>query len=713
MKNRPALLAGMSAALCAAFVCSNAFAQLPTSCAQLVTDAASPVWSGRAEIFSVTSTQATTGGRAYCNISIVWRDPALVGEGTVQGDGTLFPGYAPGGPPTPNSYQHVRMGFGLPLNTNTGTAAWSRRAVQTSGGGDQGSVAGFTGYVGMTNPSTGVDGIEGQAAIGLSTDSGHGTADSGTPQSYGFVQDRGPNYGKMKDWAGGRSYCTAIRLAKELALYYYGQPVLRTYWEGFSGGGQMGMTQMQNCPEEYDGAVPGAPSWHWQQFRLVDSWAQVVNKKANQLGAGITNAQRTSVASAAIQYCMSQGSGGFVGTTNILNDPRSCGYNAAWHVCGHPMAPATNCLIPGTRQAELFNQILHGPVNAHGMLVYYPYSHGVAISTSDQVATNTPAGGTGQVMRWNHFSNLTAAEVNAMLYSDQESLELGGSLAGALTFAQEMHLGTTRVSDFSDTNNPRIDAVKNRGIKIIQTHGTHDNLILFRQDPAYYRRVANYFYGWADYASLQSWYRLFLVPGLGHSAAAQLAQVVNWVENNQPPDRITALNRLACPYPQYAHWDGVGPTNNVNSFFCAGNLEDSWVARCSMVKTPYKQENQPVLDYQEMGIDPQGCPPSLNVQVVPSMLNMRTTAGVVTAVITSPDGRDLRDWGIADVSAMGAPAMSTAYSSDGRSMVVTFRKSGLASLPAGDKVWLTVIGSYNRDGESTRMQATTTVKVVR
>jgi hypothetical protein len=149
----------------------------------------------------------------------------------------------------------------------------------------------------------------------------------------------------------------------------------------------------------------------------------------------------------------------------------------------------------------------------------------------------------------------------------------------------------------------------------------------------------------------------------------------------------------------------------VNSFVCAGNLEDSWVARCSMVKTPYKQEDQPLLDYHEMGIDPNGCPPSLTVQVVPKILNLRAPEDAVPFIISSREGTDLRDWGIADLSAAGAPAMSSEYLGDGSRLMVKFRRGDLAGLPPGDNVWLTVIGSFNRDGESTRMQAATAVKV--
>jgi hypothetical protein len=64
--------------------------------------------------------------------------------------------------------------------TNTGSAAWGGRMVQTAGGGAQGSVAGFTGYIQQI-----------PAAIGLSTDSGHGTADSGSGDAWGVVQGCG------------------------------------------------------------------------------------------------------------------------------------------------------------------------------------------------------------------------------------------------------------------------------------------------------------------------------------------------------------------------------------------------------------------------------------------------------------------------------------------------------------------------------------------
>jgi len=596
LRSGKTLVASAIAACSLLALSGNVSAQL-ASCAAILT---SPPLAGNPAIFSATSVQATTGGRAYCNVSIVYRDPTLVGEAA---------GYAPGsGPPTAGSYQHVRMGMGFPLNTNTDAAAWSGRFVQTAGGLDQGSVAGFTQYISSTNPATGVGGIPGQAAIGMSTDSGHGTSDSGSGDAYGYVQGVRPNYGKLKDWAGGRAYCTNINLAKQVARTYYGEAAYdamqkRSYWEGFSGGGQMGMTQVQNCPEEYNGTLIGAPSMHWQQFRLQDSYQAMVMKKAVALGIAFSSGQVTSAHTAAIAYCMTRGSGGVnVNGTNILNDPRSCDWKASMHVCGQPTAPATNCLTAGTRQAELLQQVIDGPKNALGKLFFYPYSFGVAFSNSTSVfSLSTP-----QVMRWNHFDS--ALNANNTLFLDAEHIAAAGNPAGAMSFEDEMALGTARMSDFADTNDPHIDRARNAGLKIMQYHGTHDNLILFRKDPAYYREVSTYFGGGVNnYPALQSWYRLYLTPGSGHEANSQwLPNLIAWVENGVAPDKLTRTSgqRAICPYPQFAQYTGPagGSTTDPNNFTCGGNLEANIRAQCSMVKTVYKGEKGTVMNNAQIGV---------------------------------------------------------------------------------------------------------------
>ena len=105
--------------------------------------------------------------------------------------------------------------------------------------------------------------------------------------------------------------------------------------------------------------------------------------------------------------------------------------------------------------------------------------------------------------------------------------------------------------------------------------------------------------------------------------------------------------------------------------------------------------------------------PPVTLQIVPSTLNLRTSGGLVTAVITVPAGYDLRVWGVTDIRAEGAPAVSAAYSADGRTIIASFNKAAFASVPAGNEVRITVTGQFNYDGAQAPLVASTLVRVIR
>ena len=182
----------------------------------------------------------------------------------------------------------------------------------TAGGGAQGSVPGLTDMINLT-----------PAAIGGGSDSGHGDANSGSGDSWGVIQGVSLNAGKVEDWAGGRSNAVTVKLAKQLAQVYYGSLPGRTYWNGCSGGGHMGWAQIQFYPEEYDGALIGAPAHNWQEFRLGDSWDELARKKVAQKTTPITQAQMNAVNAAANAACAVV-DGVTVNATPIMNDPRAC-----------------------------------------------------------------------------------------------------------------------------------------------------------------------------------------------------------------------------------------------------------------------------------------------------------------------------------------------------------------------------------------------------
>ena len=595
-----------------------------------------PPLAGNPSVYSATATALTTpapDSRAYCLVNVTWRDPREVGSAA---------GYADPGPPTVDAFQTIRLAIALPLNTNTADAAWGGRLIMTAGGGDQGSVPDLTSMINMS-----------PATIGGGSDSGHGDANSGPGDSYGIIQGVRLNYGKIKDWAGGRANGITVRLAKQLAQVYYGERPKYTYWNACSGGGHMGWAQVQFYPEEYDGALIGAPAHNWQEFRLADGWDELARRKVAQQTTPITQAQLDAVNSAANAACAAT-DGVTVNGVPIMNDPRACKWSATHYICGRPGAPgAPLCL--NEIQAAGIDQAWDGPRNSHGKRIWGPYDRGINVGNA-----TVPAGSTPQVMHYNHFDeNFDVGN----LYLDRESLNLaaaaGTDVSKAIIYENEAVLGSIRTADYIDDNDPaNLEAAQRRGMKIIVYHGLQDPLIQFRNDIDFYIRAAAHFThgrphlpqedsdvadgSGPDFDELHPWYRLFLVPNGAHCPPVPnaLPALVDWVEKGVAPDSLvepavsqatapggapggngtpgsgtgvglppgvgfggpTTTIPLLCPFPQKAIYHG-GPTDDTNSYTCGGDLQTKAVI-CDGLRMVYKHENQNKLqsyggDYSE------------------------------------------------------------------------------------------------------------------
>jgi feruloyl esterase len=80
------------------------------------------------------------------------------------------------------------------------------------------------------------------------------------------------------------------------------------------------------------------------------------------------------------------------------------------------------------------------------------------------------------------------------------------------------------------------------------------------------------------------WYRLFMVPGMGHCRGGEgpnqfnaVAVLERWKEQGTAPTQMIATHltdgsvdttRPLCPYPQAAVWNGKGSTNDAANFSC-------------------------------------------------------------------------------------------------------------------------------------------------
>jgi feruloyl esterase len=141
-----------------------------------------------------------------------------------------------------------------------------------------------------------------------------------------------------------------------------------------------------------------------------------------------------------------------------------------------------------------------------------------------------------------------------------------------------------------NTDNPDLAPFNARNGKLLHWHGLADELIMPQGSVNYYNRVLAQMGGLAN---VQPFYRLFLMPAVGHgprngtsnSAAnnpvarpQQLYRVMtDWVEKGVAPDSIiltslsstpTAKSQPVCAYPKKATYGGTGDPNAATSYSC-------------------------------------------------------------------------------------------------------------------------------------------------
>jgi feruloyl esterase len=133
-----------------------------------------------------------------------------------------------------------------------------------------------------------------------------------------------------------------------------------------------------------------------------------------------------------------------------------------------------------------------------------------------------------------------------------------------------------------DAVNPDLSAFAKAGGKLIQFHGLADPVVPPDDSITYYERVR------VKDSDPSTFFRLFMVPGLGHcqggpgltSVATQDA-LERWVEGDDAPATLLAtrfkstnpadgavFTRPVCPYPAEAVYDGKGDRMTASSFRC-------------------------------------------------------------------------------------------------------------------------------------------------
>jgi feruloyl esterase len=175
-----------------------------------------------------------------------------------------------------------------------------------------------------------------------------------------------------------------------------------------------------------------------------------------------------------------------------------------------------------------------------------------------------------------------------------------------LDFDRDVRIGDAKAGPVLNATSPDLRSFRASGGKLIQYHGWGDAAIPATSSIKYYETVRAFLSTYPDARTpgappTEDFYRLFLVPGMGHcgggagansfgnggSAAATrgdperdiFTALERWVEQGVAPDRLVGtgratddpskpLTRPLCPYPQVAQYRGSGDVNDAANFAC-------------------------------------------------------------------------------------------------------------------------------------------------
>ena len=493
-------------------------------------------------------------------------------------------------------------------------AHWNNRVHVIGGGGWAGGVQGSTTAIAgaSSNPvlpvPANIAAVEG--AVSATTDTGHAnTANAG---SFAMNPDGTVNTALWIDYSSRGIHEMAVK-TKALATAYYGTAPKYMYWDGFSTGGRQGMKEAQANPADFDGILAGAPAFNFTRFTTGSLYPQVVFQR-DLGGTPMTTAQQDLVSNAAIAACDVVG-GQHMG---YILDPSACTYDPVMDanvLCtSGGGSNATSACVTMT-QAQALNKIWYG-MTADGSVPAPAADNGWSVAAS----ASLPNG----VQRWFGQSRGTSLYLAAFggigltgvrgpftIASDVPALELQDPTIAGPTFINATGNGASRwkslsYSDLShaydrgialqtafgdiNTDNPDLSAFKARNGKLLHYHGLSDELIMPQGSINYYNRAASQMGG---LASLQPFYRLFMIPGYGHGslngssnpaannpapAPGQLYSVlIDWVEKGIAPDSVllnspssipAARSQPICAYPKKATYTSGDP-NLAASYSCA------------------------------------------------------------------------------------------------------------------------------------------------
>ena len=446
---------------------------------------------------------------------------------------------------TPTSDSHIQFEVWMPAS------GWNLKYLQVGCGGFCGTIY----YSNMSEPLR-------RGYVVAATDDGHQGSFVDASWAAGHPE-------KVVDF-GYRSLKETTDVAKDLIVAFQKTGPRRSYFMGCSDGGREALMEAQRFPQDFDGIVAGSPANFWTHLMAGFVWDQLAltATSSGDLSQGDLNVLNNAV----LAQCA--GHDGGLSTDQFLNNPLACRFN-----------PHKLSLTPD--KAEAIEKISSGPPG-----IFPGYGPGSEASNPGDWPTwitdsGNPALGLQGLFASNYFQYIVFPS--------------SGWTPNSYSVAENAHQADVRTGAILNSVDPNLGAFKLRGGKLIQYVGWSDSAISPRNDINYYTAVSDVMGGAEE---TREFYRLFMVPGMGHCAGGPgantfgqvfapngpnpsdpaddiLSALDRWVEYRAAPDKIIAtkyvndvpaqgiaFQRPLCPFPKISKYKGTGSTTAASSFEC-------------------------------------------------------------------------------------------------------------------------------------------------
>jgi len=361
---------------------------------------------------------------------------------------------------------------------------------------------------------------------------------------------------KITDFAYRAMHETVVK-AKLITTAFYGKGPKYSYYNGCSTGGRQGTQAALRFPEDFDGIVAGSPA---TDFNHLTIWQGILS---HYVGAPISAAappknflspEAWAVVSAEILRQCDALDGVVDG---IITEPDACDFRPESIQCTE--SRATNCIT--ATQVETVRNVFTPLFGLHGELVYPRYSPGAEADPGAQGSGVLGGAFFSITEDWGRFAILNVTQHDFSNFG-LEAVDFWDSInpGGIATFDSDL-------SSFRD-----------RGGKFLTYHGRRDPLISSTNSKRVYDLISHTL----SLPLLDDFYRLFLIPGMGHCSGGLgptsfgqssglnlvndsshniLLAMVDWVEAGVAPATIIGSDtanatRTHCRYPMRSVFNG-------------------------------------------------------------------------------------------------------------------------------------------------------------